>query len=224
MTFFRHVFFKKPPDLGEKYLNGLRHYVSPTGSVLPSVTTVLSIMSNAGIQHWRRRIGEAEADKIMEYAGKTGTEMHSIIEDFLNNRSDEVEKNPRSLKLFEQMKPELLRINNIIAQEVPLYSDDLRVAGRVDCVAEFDGKLSVIDFKSARKKKQRSWIKKYFLQATAYSLMFEELCNKKIEQIVILISADDETVDVYVEKKEDYIDHLKLVIDDYYMRKEIDRS
>jgi len=223
MVFFRHVFFKKPPDLKEKYLSGLRHYESPTGSILPSVTTVLSLLSDAGIKAWRNRVGEVEADKIMDYASKTGTEMHSVIEDYLNNRVDESERNPRALKLFEQMKPELKRINNIVAQEVPLYSDKLGVAGRVDCVGEFDGKLSIIDFKSSRKKKQKSWIKKYFLQATAYSIMFEELCGKKADQIVILISADDETVDVYVENREDWIDQLKLVIEDYYMRKNLDK-
>jgi genome maintenance exonuclease 1 len=224
MVFFRHVFFKKPPDLKEKYLSGKRHYESPTGSLLPSVTTVLSLLSEVGIKAWRNRVGEAEADKIMDYATKTGTEMHSVIEDYLNNKIDESEKNPRALKLFEQMKPELKRINNIVAQEVPLYSDKLGVAGRVDCIGEFDGKLSIIDFKSSRKKKQKSWIKKYFLQATAYSIMFEELCGKKADQIVILISADDETVDVYVENREDWIDQLKLVIEDYYMRKNLDKT
>lgn len=223
MVFFRHIFFKKPPDLKEKYLSGKRHYESPTGSILPSVTTVLSLLSEAGINAWRNRVGEAEADKIMDYATKTGTEMHSVIEDYLNNKIDESEKNPRALKLFEQMKPELKRINNIVAQEVPLYSDKLGVAGRVDCIGEFDGRLSIIDFKSSRKKKQKSWIKKYFLQATAYSIMFEELCGKKADQIVILISADDETVDVYVENREDWIDQLKLVIEDYYMRKNLDK-
>lgn len=223
MVFFKHIFFKKPPDLKEKYLSGKRHYETPTGSLLPSVTTVLSSLSEQGIKFWRQRVGEVEADKVMDYAMKTGTEMHSIIEDFLNNRADEVEKNPRALKLFEQMKPELLKINNIIAQEVPLYSDKLRLAGRVDCIAEFDGKLSIIDFKSSRKKKQKSWIKKYFLQATAYSLMFEELCEKKADQIVILISADDETVEAYVEDRKDWIEQLELVIDDYYMRNDFDR-
>lgn len=224
MVFFRHVFFKKPPDLKEKYLSGKRHYESPTGSLLPSVTTLLSSLSEDGINAWRKRVGEVEANKVMDYATKTGTEMHSIIEDYLNNKIDESEKNPRALKLFEQMKPELKRINNIIAQEVPLYSDNLRLAGRVDCIGEFDGKLSIIDFKSSRKKKQKSWIKKYFLQATAYSIMFEELCGKKADQIVILISADDETVEAYIEKRDDWIEHLKLVIDDYYMRKDFDKT
>ena len=222
MVFFRHVFFKKPAELIEHKISGKRHYKTPNGKILPSVTTVLSLLSEDGINAWRRRVGEAQADKIMEYASVTGTEMHSIIEDYLNNKIDEVEKNPRALKLFEQLKPSLNRINNIIAQEVPLFSEGIGVAGRVDCIAEFDGKLSVIDFKSSRKKKQKSWILKYFLQATCYALMFEELTKKKIDQIVILISADDETVDVYIEDKNNYVEKLKMVVEDYRLRREFE--
>ena len=124
--------------------------------------------------------------------------------------------------MFEQLKPSLNRINNIIAQEVPLFSEGIGVAGRVDCIAEFDGKLSVIDFKSSRKKKQKSWILKYFLQATCYALMFEELTKKKVDQIVILISADDETVDVYIEDKNNYVEKLKMVVEDYKLRREFE--
>ena len=222
MVFFRHVFFKRPAELIEHKISGKRHYKTPSGKILPSVTTVLSLLSEDGINAWRRRVGEAQADKIMEYASVTGTEMHSIIEDYLNNKIDEVEKNPRALKLFEQLKPSLNRINNIIAQEVPLFSEGIGVAGRVDCIAEFDGKLSVIDFKSSRKKKQKSWILKYFLQATCYALMFEELTKKKVDQIVILISADDETVDVYVEDKNNYVEKLKMVVEDYKLRREFE--
>jgi ATP-dependent exoDNAse (exonuclease V) beta subunit len=222
MVFFRHVFFKKPPNLKERYIKGKRHYESPTGSLLPSVTTVLSLLSDTGIKAWRRKVGEVEANKVMEYAMKTGTEMHSIVENYLNNRAEESDKNPRAMKLFEQMKPELDKIDNIVAQEVPLYSDGLGVAGRVDCIAEYDGKLSIIDFKSSRKKKQKSWIKKYFLQATAYALMYEEMTGDTVEQIVILISADDDTVIAYVEDKNDHIEQLKLVIEDYRQRKNLD--
>ena len=158
----------------------------------------------------------------MDYAMKTGTEMHSIVENYLNNRAEDMDKNPRAMKLFEQMKDELDKIDNIVAQEVPLYSDGLGVAGRVDCIAEYGGKLSIIDFKSSRKKKQKSWIKKYFLQATAYSLMYEEMTGDKVDQIVILISADDDTVMAYVEDKNDYIEQLKMVIEDYRQRKNLD--
>ena len=98
----------------------------------------------------------------------------------------------------------------------------LKIAGRVDCIAEYNGKVSIIDFKSSRKKKQKSWIKKYFLQATAYSLMYEEMTGDKVDQIVILISADDDTVMAYVEDKNDYIEQLKMVIEDYRQRKNLD--
>jgi|TARA_R110000824_G_scaffold123929_6_gene282120 genome maintenance exonuclease 1 len=218
MVYFKHIFFKKPPELIEHQISGKRHYETPSGKKLPSVTTVLSLLSDDGIRAWRRRVGEVEANKVMEYAGATGTEMHTIIEEYLDNKLDELGRNPRALKLFNQMKPSLKRINNIIAQEVSLFSEELGVAGRVDCIAEFDGKISVIDFKSSRKKKQKSWIKKYFLQATCYALMFEKLTGKTVDQIVILISADDETVDVFVEDKKDYIEKLKAVIEDYQLR------
>lgn len=218
MVYFKHIFFKKPPELIEHQISGKRHYETPSGKKLPSVTTVLSLLSDDGIRAWRRRVGEVEANKVMEYAGATGTEMHTIIEEYLDNKLDELDRNPRALKLFNQMKPSLKRINNIIAQEVSLFSEELGVAGRVDCIAEFDGKISVIDFKSSRKKKQKSWIKKYFLQATCYALMFEKLTGKTVDQIVILISADDETVDVFVEDKKDYIEKLKAVIEDYQLR------
>ncbi len=220
--YFRHVFFKKPPELIEHKISGKRHYKTPSGKILPSVTTVLNLMSEAGINAWRKKVGESEADKVMEYATTTGTEMHTIIEEYLDNKLDEVERNPRALKLFHQMEPSLKRINNITAQEVPLFSEKLGVAGRVDCIAEFDKVLSVIDFKSSRKKKQKSWIKKYFLQATCYALMFNDLTGKKIDQLVILISADDGTVDVYVEKVSDYVEHLKQVIEDYQLRREFE--
>ena len=210
MVYFKHIFFKKPPELIEHQISGKRHYETPSGKKLPSVTTVLSLLSDDGIRAWRRRVGEVEANKVMEYAG--------AIEEYLDNKLDELGRNPRALKLFNQMKPSLKRINNIIAQEVSLFSEELGVAGRVDCIAEFDGKISVIDFKSSRKKKQKSWIKKYFLQATCYALMFEKLTGKTVDQIVILISADDETVDVFVEDKKDYIEKLKAVIEDYQLR------
>ena len=220
--YFRHIFFKKPPELIEHQISGKRHYKTPSGKLLPSVTTVLNLMSEAGINAWRKKVGEVEANKVMEYATTTGTEMHTIIEEYLDNKLDEVERNPRALKLFHQMEPELKKINNITAQEVPLFSEKLGVAGRVDCIAEFDKVLSVIDFKSSRKKKQKSWIKKYFLQATCYALMFNDLTDKKIDQLVILISADDGTVDVYIEKVSDYVKQLKGVIEDYQLRKEFE--
>ncbi|KKM97406.1 hypothetical protein LCGC14_1168320 [marine sediment metagenome] len=224
MVYFKHIFFPIPPKLREKKIDGKRHYISPNGIALPSVTTVLSLLDQAGIRAWKNRVGETEANRVSGRALKNGTEMHTIVESFLDNKGTESFKNMVSQKLFEQMKSELLKINNIRAQEVQLYSEKIGVAGRVDCVADFDGKLSVIDFKSAKQKKQKSWITKYFLQATAYSEMFTELTKTPIEQIVILISAEDGTVVPYVESPSKYKDQLYKVIEDYKLRKEFENS
>jgi len=225
MTFFRHVFFPVPVKLREKKINGKRHYISPTGMTLPSVTTVLSTMGEDGIKAWRARVGETEANRVSSRALTNGTKMHSIIEDFLNNKTivSESYKNPVSIKLFDQLLDTLTKnVNNIRAQEVQLYSEGIGIAGRVDCVAEWDGKLSVIDFKSARQKKRKSWITKYFLQATAYAIMFEELTKTKISNLVILISAEDGTVEEHVEDRSNWEKQLKDIIEDYQLRKEFE--
>jgi len=223
MTFFRHVFFPIPPKLREKKINGKRHYISPSGITLPSVTTVLSTMGEDGIKAWRARVGETEADRVSSRALANGIELHSIIEKFLDNKATEGYTNPVSQKLFSQVKDILMdKVNNIRAQEVQLYSEGIGIAGRVDCVAEWDRKLSVIDFKSAKQKKRKSWITKYFLQATAYAVMFEELTKTKINNLVILISAEDGTVEEYVEDRSDWEKQLKDIIEDYQLRKEFE--
>lgn len=219
MTFYRHVFVQTFPKLQEKYINKQRFYESPNGKLLPSVTTVLSVLSKAGIDAWKKRVGETMADEISKNSMVNGTEMHSVIESFLDNKPANSD-NQTSQKLFEQMKPELLKINNIMAQEIQLHSEKLGVAGRVDCIAEYNGVPSVIDFKSASKKKSKSWITSYFLQATAYSLMFEELTHKKIDQIVIIISANDGTITSYVENKDQFVDQLLGVIEDWQCRRD----
>ena len=223
--YFRHTFFKKPPDLKERYIKGKRHYENPDGHLLPSVTTSLAMISKDGIDAWKRRVGEVEAKKVLDFAGPTGTEMHKICENYLNNKPlDYKDKNPRAYTLFKQLKPELNKINNIIAQEVQLYSDKLGVAGRVDVVGEYEGTPSVIDFKSSRKKKYKSQIKSYQLQSTCYALMFEEMTKKDIPQIVILISADDESVVPFIFDKEQFIEPLKNVLEDYHLRNEFEIS
>lgn len=229
MTFFRHTFFKAPPLLKQNNINGKRYYSDPLGKVLdkgvmlPSVTNITGALSEVGISFWKRNVGEVEAGRVQTRALTNGTEMHSIIENHLNNLPIPAKyKNPVSLKLFEQAKSELERINNIKAQEVQLYSLGLGVAGRVDCIGEFDGVLSVIDFKSARKKKQKSWLKGYYCQATCYALMYEELTGEKIDQIVILVSAEDGTVQSFVEDKKNWEEMLRDVIEDQKYRREMD--
>ena len=226
MTYFKPVYFPKIKPLTRKSINGKRHYIDPSGSVLqkgvalPSVTNVMSILSEAGIRAWKKSVGEAEASRVSTRALANGNELHLIIENFLSNKSTESFKNEVSLKLFQQMKSELIKINNIRAQEARLYSTKLGVAGTVDCIADYNGVLTVIDFKSARKKKIKSWIKGYFLQATAYALMCAELTNNKVapKQVAILVSAEDGTVEAFVEDIDQFIEPLKQVIADYKAR------
>jgi genome maintenance exonuclease 1 len=225
LTYFKHTFFPNPPKLRTEQINGKRHYISPNGTKLPSVTTVLSLLSEAGIRAWKNRVGEVEADKVSTRALANGNELHLIVEAYLDNKPLDKYKNPVALKLFEQIKPELHNITNIRAQEVQLYSENLGVAGRVDCLGEYKGVLSVIDFKSAKKRKTKSLVKGYFLQATCYAMMIEELDkleNTKVDQIVILISAEDGTVVPFVEDKKQYIEKLMNVIEDYRLRQEFE--
>ena len=163
-----------------------RKYACPNGKSYPSVTTVLSILSEDGIREWRQRVGEEEANKISHRASTRGTAVHAIIEDYINNVEDYQKKYmPNIVDNFKSVQGVLdSRIGRVYAQEAPLYSDHLGLAGRVDCIAEFDGKLSIIDFKTSRKLKKKEWIEGYFIQESAYAIMWEERTEMPITQLV----------------------------------------
>ena len=187
-----------------------RFYITPDGAAYPSITTVLKILSQDGIQKWRQRIGEEAANKISQQASRRGTNVHLMCEDYINNKSDVYKKRmPNEIDLFKSLKKIIdEKINNVYAQEAPLYSDMLQLAGRVDLIAEWDGKLSIIDFKTSRKLKQKKWIKSYFMQASGYAQMFYELTGIVISNLVILIAVDQEQPQVFVEQTQQYIDNL----------------
>lgn len=195
------------PEIRTENINGGRYYVTPTGIKYPSITTVLSILSKKAIMEWRKRVGAEEANKISTKAARRGTNVHQMCEDYLNNKEYITNKTmPVDKEMFGTLKPILdERINNIHTQEATLYSDYLGVAGRVDCIAEFDGRLSVIDFKTSRKLKKREWISNYFQQASAYCVMYEERTGIPIDQIVILIAVDEEEPQVFIEKRDNHI-------------------
>lgn len=195
------------PEIRTENINGGRYYVTPTGIKYPSITTVLSILSKKAIMEWRKRVGAEEANKISTKAARRGTNVHQMCEDYLNNKEYITNKTmPVDKEMFGTLKPILdERINNIHTQEATLYSDYLGVAGRVDCIAEFDGRLSVIDFKTSRKLKKKEWISNYFQQASAYCVMYEERTGIPIDQIVILIAVDEEEPQVFVEKRDNHI-------------------
>lgn len=172
--------------------DGKRYYPVPNGKFYPSITTVTSFKKAAFFKEWRKRVGEEVADRKTARSCSRGTAFHSIVESYLKNdhiSSDNT--SPLPFTLFQVAKPILNRINNIHLLEGALYSDYLRVAGRVDCIAEFDGELAVIDFKTSDKEKKEEWIENYFVQATAYAVMFYELTGIQPTKIVIIIATEE---------------------------------
>tara|TARA_Y100000015_G_C2386308_1_gene87589 strand:+ start:290 stop:940 length:651 start_codon:yes stop_codon:yes gene_type:complete len=198
-----------------------RVYTTPTGTKYPSITTVLSILSEDGIRAWRQRVGEEEATRISTRAANRGTAVHSITERYINNEVDYAKDfMPNIIGNFTDLKSILdERLNNIRAQEVPLYSDHLRVAGRVDCVGEFDGILSIVDFKTSRKLKKKEWITNYFAQEAAYAIMWEERTGEPITQLVTLITVDNEQPQVFIEHRDNWTELLLKTRDEYERRK-----
>lgn len=187
--------------------NGSRYYVTPDGDKFPSVTTVVGAQKKENILEWRRKVGEEEANRVSRLATSRGTNVHTLCERYLNNEKLGMVM-PDALELFSSIKPTLNRINNIHYQEVALWSKQLQLAGRVDCIGEFDGILSSIDFKTSKRIKTKEEISEYFWQTTAYSIMYEELVGIPIHQLVIIMAVENEKPLVFIEKTEDHIDGL----------------
>jgi genome maintenance exonuclease 1 len=183
----------------------MRFYPTPSGKQYPSITTVTSFKKAAFFKEWRRKVGEEVADRKTSRATGRGTAFHSIVESYLKNESLEEHKSkPLPYMLFQVAKPTLNRISNIHVLEGALYSDYLRVAGRVDCIAEFDGELAVIDFKTSDKEKKEEWIENYFVQETAYAVMFYERTGLQPKKIVTIIATEEGECQVIVKDNLDY--------------------
>ena len=204
---FKHVGCDIDYDLETETVNGKRFYKTPEGLLYPSVTTITSQHGKDKIIEWRNRVGEEEANRISTKASSRGTRVHKICENYLNNEEDFARKTmPDSIAMFKSIQPLLdEHVNNIHALEIPLYSHHLKVAGRVDCIAEYDGKLSIIDFKTSGRLKEESWIKGYFMQCSAYAVMYEERTKIPVSQIVIMIAVDSEYPQVFIKKRNEYI-------------------
>lgn len=203
-------------DLKAQTVEGKRVYAVGE-SYYPSISTICSFRKRKSIAEWRARVGEEEANKISVRAASAGTTLHSIVEDYLNNNLDLDKYKDKYLPvlLFQQAKQMLSRIDNIHFQEAPLYSHEFGIAGRVDCIAEFDGKISIIDFKTSSKEKKESWIENYFVQETGYAKMYEERSGIKVDQIVTLITCQNGFTQVFIKDPEDYVPLLKDYIAEY---------
>ncbi|AIX24557.1 exonuclease [Synechococcus phage ACG-2014g] len=200
--------------------DGTRFYPIPgADKYYPSVTSITSFKSAAFFKKWRNKIGENEANRITARATQRGTAFHAITEDYIKGQLDldrYLENNPLSVRMFQSAKSELNRINNIHCLETFLYSHYLGLAGRVDCIAEFDGELAVIDFKTSTKEKKEEYIENYFVQETAYAAMFLERSGIEVKKIVTLIATEEGTIQVFQKYNlDDYLHLLKSYIEEF---------
>jgi PD-(D/E)XK nuclease superfamily len=193
---FDHQFVDAPPLPVETADDGVRHYVTPNGDRLESATTFLSRHWDKGfLEKWKKRIGEAKAASESARARNRGSLLHKSVEHYMMNQDVELKKvlsaHVLTKTLFIQIKPLLNRINNIRLIEKALWSDELKLAGTPDCIAEFDNSLATIDFKGSTKDKQEKWITTYWLQIAIYNTMFNERYGEMPQQSVIIMAVED---------------------------------
>jgi genome maintenance exonuclease 1 len=229
MTKFNHVPVKLP-ELKTVTVDRKRFYVTPEEKYYPSITTVLSIRNKEGLVEWRKRVGNDVANYVSGKAAARGTKVHHMCEDYLNNMESEwpdkwIEHKKDFLPwcLFAELKDKVLNnISDIYSQECGLYSDKYRVAGRVDCIAKYNGVLSIIDFKTSTKERSDSWNENYYIQGSAYAEMFTELTGIDTRQIVILVVTEDGTVQEFIKEKGVYLDALKDSVIEWEKQNETD--
>lgn len=216
---FTHLRRNLNEDVEQINSDSGRYYKTPSGALYPSVTSVVGLMNQEAIMKWRARVGEEEANKVAAKAASRGTRIHQLCEDYLNNADIDLKNYSFEDQLnFSEMKPFLHNIDNIHLQETRMYSDHLRMAGTVDCVAEWKGKLAIIDFKTAKKLKEKSYITNYFCQASAYAIMYEELFSIPVSRIVILISVDNEMPQVFEERRDNFVKPLLDIREQYRIK------
>lgn len=197
--------------ISSKEMDGDRFYQTPDG-IFPSVTTVTGWDKRKFFAEWRRNNPE-ESKRVCS----RGTHLHSLIEKYLNNEKVDINSIDVNLRdLFLLIKPEVDKINNIKCLETPLWSKTIGLAGRVDCIAEYNRELSIIDFKGSTKTKRKSDIENYFMQATAYSLMWQDLTGERIKKLKILIACEDGSMQIFDDSVINYVSMLKETIENYH--------
>lgn len=196
-----------------------RFYTTPSGAKYPSITTVLGAKEKPWLQEWRTSLGFEKADKEMKRAAERGTAVHLMLERHLqNDPNPTLGQKIEHITEFNSLKMHIKKINNIVAQEIALCSDLLKVAGRVDCIADFDGKLSLIDFKTSNRDKNSTMIADYYKQTTFYALAFQEMYNIEIEDIVIIMSVEKGLPLIFKEKVDNHIDALVKEVQRYHTK------
>ena len=209
------------PELEVHNIKGLRFYETPTGEKYPSITTVLGKQpgKQKGLQEWRERVGVAQAQIISGKAARRGSVFHNIVENYLqdNDISDFKQQNFMAWCMFGEMKSHLdEKINEVVLQEQTMFSSKFKVAGRCDLIGVYKDKLSVVDFKTTTTTKKEEWIGDYFIQCAAYASMFEEHTGEPVEDVVIMMVAEDGEVQLFEKKTADYLPQLEVLMDDFY--------
>ena len=207
---FDHVELDLKP-LEREHIDGVRYYKIPDEDELIKMVSITSVTSHFNKEifvKWRKRVGNEEADRITKAATGRGTDMHTLTEHYLKNE-DLPKVRPISDFLFKISKGKLNKINNIYALEGPLYSKELGIAGTVDCIAEYDGELAIIDFKTSKKPKPRDWIEHYFVQCMAYGCMLYEMTGISIKKLVIIMACENGECVIYEER--DKAKYIKLL-------------
>ena len=207
---FDHVDLDLQP-LEREHIDGVRYYKIPDEEELIKMVSITSVTSHFNKEifvKWRKRVGNEEADRVTKAATGRGTDMHTLTEHYLKNENLP-EVRPISDFLFKISKGHLNKINNIYALEGPLYSKELGLAGTVDCIAEYDGELAIIDFKTSKKPKPRNWIEHYFVQCMAYGCMLYEMKGISIKKLVIIMACENGECVIYEER--DKAKYIKLL-------------
>jgi len=199
-------------DLKTENVDGKRHYVTPDGNKYISITTLLSNLSKAGIQKWRERVGAEEANRISTKASRQGTGVHSICESYIKNEDGFLDgRMPNEVEMFQSIESLLDCIDDVHCVEGALYSDELKLAGRTDLIAEFDNQLAVIDYKTSRKIKTWEMCHSYFMQGAFYAMAYEERTGIPINNIVIIMAVENEKPLLFRETKDRWIEPLNQV-------------
>lgn len=209
-TFIHHDL---PKLYRETNPDGTRLYKTPSGVSYPSVTTITGLHTKQAIYEWRKRVGEEEANRVSSRASSRGTRIHQLCEDYLRGELNEPDIFHK--EMFDSIRPILDRIDNIHCLEDQLYSDYLQVAGTVDCIAEYEGTLSIIDFKTSSRLKSRDDIQNYFMQTAAYAVAFEELSHIPVSRLVIIMAVEDENPLIFKEKRDDWIKGFITLREEY---------
>jgi len=198
-------------ELDKKEVDGIRLYNLPNGDWVPSITSVTSFYNREVFRKWRKRVGDTEANRITKESTERGTDYHEAAQAYLENKELDWDNYlPLTQFMFKSSKPYLDKIGKIHAIERTLYSEYLGLAGRVDCIAEYDGELAIIDFKTSKKIKPEKWIEQYFVQETAYACMYYELTGIPVEKLITIMVTPEGDVHVY--DKRNKSDYIKLLV------------